>query len=35
LSNSLAANFTPEEIQEMPIGDYIKFAKDWIVEFKN
>jgi hypothetical protein len=34
LSNSLAANFTPEEIQEMPIGDYIKFAKDWIAEFK-
>lgn len=35
LSNSLAPNFTAEEIQEMPIGDYIKFAKDWIVKFKS
>lgn len=34
LSNILASNFTQEEIQEMPIGDYIKFAKDWIAEFK-
>lgn len=34
LYKSLAVNFTQDEIQEMPIGDYIKFVKDWIGEFK-
>lgn len=35
LSSTLASTHTPDEIQEMTIGDYIKFAKDWIVDFKN
>lgn len=30
----LSATYTLTDIEEMPIGDYIKFAKDWIVKFK-
>ena len=35
LSSTLAPTHTIDEIQEMTIGDYIKFAKDWISNFKN
>jgi hypothetical protein len=35
LSNTLLAHFELEEIQEMSIGDFIKFAKDWITKFKS
>ena len=34
LYEKLAYNFTEIEIQEMPIGEYIKFAKDWVPNFK-
>lgn len=34
LSARLLSTYTAEEIEEMPIGEYIKFAKDWIQEFK-
>ena len=30
----LADTHTEEDVEEMQIGDYIKFAKDWINEFK-
>ncbi len=35
LSNTLLVHFEAEEIQEMSIGDFIKFAKDWIRKFKS
>ena len=35
LSTHLSATYTNAEIEEMPIGDFIKFAADWISEFKN
>jgi hypothetical protein len=34
LITKLSAKYTTQEIDEMPVGDYIKFAKDWIVNFK-
>lgn len=34
LSTSLASTYSKKDINEMPIGDYIKFAKDWINNFK-
>lgn len=34
LNTNLSASYTEDEIEEMPIGDFIKFAKDWISEFK-
>ena len=30
----LAPDYTPEDKAEMTIGDYIKFAKVWIIKFK-
>ncbi len=35
LVDRLAVDHTPNEIQEMTIGDYIRYVKDWIPEFKN
>jgi hypothetical protein len=35
LVNNLASTYSAKDIEEMPIGDYIKFAKDWIKEFKS
>ncbi len=35
LQTTLSEKYTEEEIAEMQIGDYIKFAKDWIASFKN
>ncbi|MEO8961079.1 MAG: hypothetical protein ABI325_04305 [Ginsengibacter sp.] len=34
LNTSLASTYSKKDIDEMPIGDYIKFAKDWIQNFK-
>jgi hypothetical protein len=34
LNIALSAKYTAKDIEEMPIGDYIKFAKDWITRFK-
>jgi hypothetical protein len=34
LSANLSDTYSEKEVEEMPIGDYIKFAKDWINEFK-
>lgn len=34
LNTNLSASYTEDEIEEMPIGDFIKFANDWISEFK-
>jgi molybdopterin converting factor small subunit len=34
LNTSLSATYTEVEIEEMPIGDFIKFATDWIIKFK-
>ena len=34
LNTNLSASYTDDEIEEMPIGDFIKFANDWISEFK-
>lgn len=34
LLENLADTHTEEDVEEMQIGDYIKFAKDWINEFK-
>nr|WP_299033088.1 hypothetical protein [uncultured Tenacibaculum sp.] len=34
LNTNLSASYTDDEIEEMPIGDFIKFASDWISEFK-
>lgn len=34
LSANLSVTYSEKEVEEMPIGDYIKFAKDWINEFK-
>lgn len=31
---NLSTTYTAIEIEEMPIGDYIKFTKDWLVKFK-
>ena len=33
LSSSLKGKFTKKEISEMKIGDYIKYAKEWIPNF--
>jgi hypothetical protein len=34
LNTSLSPTYTDEEIDEMPIGDFIKFSTDWINKFK-
>ncbi|WP_158975478.1 hypothetical protein [Cellulophaga sp. L1A9] len=34
LGSNLSGTYTEEEIEEMPIGDFIKFVTDWITEFK-
>ena len=31
---NLSSTYTATELEEMPIGDYIKFAKNWLVTFK-
>lgn len=33
LNTSLSTSYTLNEIEEMPIGDFIKFSTDWINEF--
>lgn len=35
LVSNLSASYTADDIEQMPIGDYIKFAQDWISDFKN
>lgn len=35
LLSTLIPTFTSEDIDEMTISDYIKFAKDWIVRYKS
>lgn len=34
LITNLSATYTAVEIEEMPIGDYIKFTRDWLSKFK-
>lgn len=34
LLNDLSPKYTPQDIEEMPVGDFIKFARDWIRNFK-
>lgn len=34
-ANLTDENYTEEDIQEMPIIDFIKFSKDWIKQFKD
>jgi hypothetical protein len=34
LITNLHPTYTTTEIDEMPVGDYIKFTKDWLVKFK-
>jgi len=34
LHRTLTPGYSPLDIEEMPIGDYIKFAKDWLRKFK-
>ncbi|MEO6820198.1 MAG: hypothetical protein ABI266_05400 [Ginsengibacter sp.] len=34
LNKTLSETYSAKDIEEMPIGDYIKFAKDWIIKFK-
>lgn len=34
LNTNLSATYTVDEIEEMPIGDFIKFSTDWIRKFK-
>jgi len=34
LLNTTLASYTAEDIREMPVGDYIRFAKDWIPSFQ-
>jgi len=34
LATTLTPTYTPQDLDEMPIGDYIKFAKGWINNFK-
>lgn len=34
LNTNLSITYTEKEVEEMPIGDFIKFATDWIYEFK-
>ena len=34
LITTLSVTYTAKDIEEMPIGDYIKFAKEWIIRFK-
>ncbi len=34
LVSSLSITYTSEDIEQMPLGDYIKFLQDWIVRFK-
>ncbi len=35
LITNLSSTYSKKDIDEMPIGDYIKFAKDWIAKFQN
>jgi hypothetical protein len=34
LQTTLKESYTQKEINEMPIGDFIKFVKEWILSFK-
>lgn len=34
LNSNLSSTYSNEEIEDMPIGDFIKFSKDWINKFK-
>ncbi len=34
LITDLSSTYSKKDINEMPIGDYIKFANDWIARFK-
>lgn len=34
LSTNLSSTYTTQEIEEMPISDFIKFSTDWISEFR-
>lgn len=33
LNTNLSATYSKKEIEEMPIGDFIKFSTDWVKEF--
>ncbi|MDT0650849.1 hypothetical protein [Autumnicola edwardsiae] len=33
LNSSLSLTYAEDEIQEMPIGDFIKFSTDWVSQF--
>jgi hypothetical protein len=33
LTSNLLSKYTPSDIEEMPVGDYIKFARVWIANF--
>jgi hypothetical protein len=36
ITDTLSSNgFTDDEIENMPVSDFIKFSKDWIVTFKS
>ena len=35
LITNLSSTYTVTDLEEMPIGDYIKYAKDWIRKFKD
>lgn len=35
LNTQLTGKYTSQEIEEMPIADFIKFARDWIDEAKS
>lgn len=35
LNTNLSATYTANDIEEMPIGDYMKFVEDWISSFKS
>jgi hypothetical protein len=34
LTIRLSATYTTKEMEDMPIGDYLKFAREWISKFK-
>lgn len=34
LNTKLLEKYSNEEIEDMPIGDFIKFSTDWIKEFQ-
>ena len=35
LNRQLKSNYSKEEINSMPIGDFVKFGKDWIDKFQS